>query len=311
MFSIKNSKIFYALVHEKFILSDYNNYIISLLKKIIENNDLSVNINFIFYDAKNPEIENVQPLINIQCNYEHTLVKPNFPPEYHNFYDYSVKGKVFDYLVRLEVHDILSAADIVIDYSFLNMQNIKISNVFQDIYKKMVYIYPSLYTEHELCRKYHQRNIPCLTTFFNPTLLRRKNLLENFNLNNIPNVNINSCFDKDELQQLYLSTKILVNIHQTDYHHTLEELRVLPALQCGVLVICEKSQVNEHPDMKVIYDDYIIWETYDNIIFKVKEVLENYEYYFDNIFLKPKNINLFDLDKENYKNLEEKLLNYI
>ena len=104
---------------------------------------------------------------------------------------------------------------------------------------------------------------------------------------------------------MYLHTKVLVNIHQTDQHHTLEELRVLPALQCGVLVICEKSPINKNNYFNVRYHEYIIWAEYGDIVQKTEEVLSNYKKYFHDIFLVPKHVNLYDLDAQNYKNIEE------
>ena len=154
--------------------------------------------------------------------------------------------------------------------------------------------------------------IDCLTTFYDINQPRRKKISDELTLlskmdeyhSKYQYINSNTCFDKNKLQELYLKTKILVNIHQTDHHHTLEELRILPALQCGVLVICEKTPINENKLLNVEYDDYIIWATYDGIVQKTIEVMENYEKYFHDIFLKPKKVNLYDLDAQNYRNLE-------
>ena len=75
-------------------------------------------------------------------------------------------------------------------------------------------------------------------------------------------------------------TKILINIHQTDHHDTIEELRILPAIQCGVIVISEISPLSE----LVHYHPYIIWTSYDTILDKANEVLENYDEYHKSIF---------------------------
>ena len=79
-------------------------------------------------------------------------------------------------------------------------------------------------------------------------------LLNQIKQKGITYINVNNCFEKDKLQTLYKNTKILINIHQTDHHHTFEELRVLPALQCGVLVICEHSPLSN----LIPGNDYII-----------------------------------------------------
>jgi hypothetical protein len=69
--------------------------------------------------------------------------------------------------------------------------------------------------------------------------------------------------------------KILVNIHQTDHYQTLEELRVLPALMTGILVISEDSPYKEH----IPFSKHIIWSTYDNIVDTINNVLDNYDFF--------------------------------
>jgi hypothetical protein len=92
--------------------------------------------------------------------------------------------------------------------------------------------------------------------------------------------NVNSCYSKESLLEQYSQTKILVNVHQTDHHHTFEELRVLPALRRGVIVISETVPLID----KIPYSDYIIWTEYEHLTETVKEVQSNYEYYHNVIF---------------------------
>ena len=82
-----------------------------------------------------------------------------------------------------------------------------------------------------------------------------------------------------------------------------EELRVLPALTCGVIVIAEESPLKEH----IPYNDLIIWTPYDNIIEKIKDVIEHYEEYHSKIFNNNTQL-LFDhLHNMNIKHLKDKL----
>ena len=119
-----------------------------------------------------------------------------------------------------------------------------------------------------------------LTTFIRPTEPRRNQLLATLAALGFDHKNINNCFDTVALRELYCNTKILINIHQTLHHHTFEELRVLPALLCGVLVISEEIPLKS----LIPYKDYIIWSSYEKIAEKVIEVSENYEFYHDMIF---------------------------
>jgi hypothetical protein len=99
--------------------------------------------------------------------------------------------------------------------------------------------------------------------------------------NNIPLLNINHSYSLESDLNLYKNTKILINVHATDYDLTFEELRCLPALLCGVLVISEDSPLKEF----IPYKDFIIWAPIDGIIEKTKQVLNNYETYYNAIFI--------------------------
>lgn len=106
------------------------------------------------------------------------------------------------------------------------------------------------------------------------------------------------------MQDIYRNTKILINIHQTIYHHTFEEIRCLPALFNGVIVISEISPLHK----LIPYNELIIWCEYDNIFEKTKEVLDNYEKYYSLIFT-ANNINILkNLHINNIKTIEKKLL---
>ena len=269
------------------IVSDYNNYIISLLERFIKTTGAAININFVVFGKEFSDFNNTNPTIRIECNYEHTLVLPGgrdigdaVPGKIYDEY-----GKPMDYLVRLVNRESLAKADLVIDYSIQNVANIMLSGDFKDIDNNIMCIYPSIYEEHHLCKATGPRVFDCITTFFDGGQPRRKKIVDemitHFTNDYSKNYrNVNNCFSKNDLQNLYLHTKVLVNIHQTDQHHTLEELRVLPALQCGVLVICEKSPINKNNYFNVRYHEYIIWAEYGDIVQKTEEVLSNYKKYF-------------------------------
>mmetsp|Transcript_35883 Transcript_35883/g.36103 ORF Transcript_35883/g.36103 Transcript_35883/m.36103 type:complete len:215 (-) Transcript_35883:36-680(-) len=74
-------------------------------------------------------------------------------------------------------------------------------------------------------------------------------------------------------------TKILINVHQNDEHWTLEELRVLPAILRGVVVISETVPL----DWTIPYRDKIIFTAYENLVHTVLEVQANYDEHFARI----------------------------
>ena len=136
---------------------------------------------------------------------------------------------------------------------------------------------------------------------------RRKVLLETIRKSNLDHINRNDCFSEHRLQELYQNTKVLINIHQSPHQDTFEEIRCLPALQNGVVVISEKSPLNH----LIPYNDLIIWCDYDNIIEKTKEVLENYTEYFEKIFTTQNIELLYKLEYQNEKSLEDKIMTFI
>jgi hypothetical protein len=248
----------------------------------------------------NYNFNNSNKTLNININYEHTLVKnggrsiPVGTPFGDVDYDNNEK-----YLVRIEHFDTLNNSDIIIDYSNPNIHNVKTCSKYDSFSKKHIYISPSIYEPYFFKEN---RDIITLTTFINTNEPRRKSLLnkivdEKFQHRH---VNISKCFEKDKLQSILKKTKIIINIHQTPHHHTFEELRALPALECGVIVISEKSPLNE----VIPYNDLIIWANYDDIIAKTKEVINNYDFYHSKIFSIENIAILNNLKKVNYDVLE-------
>lgn len=282
----------------------YYQYILDLIKYTIENNNLSVNFNL---GLMHDDISDLNFLnnktIKICINIEHTLVKqdgrsiPKNTPIGKIQYD---QNKF--YLVRIVDFHKLNSYDIVIDYSIPNLVNVKQSNFFDNFSKKHIYIAPCFY--ENLYINMNNRNIQSLTTFLDINQLRRKKLLEKISETNLIHSNVNDCFDKSELQKLYQNTKVIINIHQTPHHDTFEELRCLPALQNGVIVISEKSPLHH----LIPYNNLIIWTDYESIVDKTKEVLENYEKYYQNVFTE-KNINiLHKMHDENKKVIESYII---
>ena len=278
----------------------YYQMIIETIQKFIYNNeDISINITLCnnYYNFNNNN-----KTIKININFEHTIVKnggrdvPNNTP-YGNIKDDNNNN----YLVRIDKYNKLNNSDIIIDYSIPNIKNCEFINAFLN---RHIYIASSIY---ELNFIKENRNILTLTTFINTNEPYRSKLLTDIHSKNIPHVNVNNCFEKNDLQNLYKNTKILINIHQTPHHHTFEELRVLPALELGVIVICEKSPLVE----LIPYHDYIIWSSYENILDKTIEVLNNYDYYHNLIFSNNKINTLSNLKNINYNILSDSILSNI
>ena len=271
------------------IVNDYYQYIAEIIKEIIKINNVSISL-----------YEKVEKTIHITINFEHTLVKPGGRSILYGTPFGAIKDGNEKYLVRIDNYQDVSKADIIIDYSIPNITNVKSCPLYNSFSKKHIYISPSIY-EPYFSRE--SRNIKTLTTFINTNEPRRNKLLNTL----IDHKNVNNCFDKDSMIALLKNTKILINIHQTPHHHTFEELRVLPALECGVIVISEKSPLSE----LVPYHDLIIWTDYTTIPEKIKEITEKYDEYHTKIFTVEAMHRLNQFKKINYDVLEKAILNRI
>jgi hypothetical protein len=299
LYSVNNSFLYYK---DNFgIINDYYQNIVNLIKNILENNP-NLEINILLCDNYN--FDNNNKTLKININYEHTLVKKGGRSVKDNtpFGNINVINDSNNkYLVRIDNYDILNISDIIIDYSNANIYNVKSCPIYNSFSKKHIYISSSIYNPYFIKEN---RNITTLTTFININEDRRKKLLKNIHNQKIQHTNINNCFQENELQHILKKTKIIINIHQTPHHHTLEELRVLPALECGVIVISEQSPLLEN----IPFSDLIIWTNYDNIVQKTKEVINNYDFFYNKIFSVENIEKLCNLKKLNYDILKNTIL---
>ena len=254
-----------------YFIRDYYDYVVNLIKDILFLNPrLCKNVIVGPYSFN---FNNAFPIIRIGMNFEHTLVVTGGRDS-----DNATIGNIAvidgnyassNYLVRIENYEHLIGQDVIVDYSFPNLMNIQKSTHFPEYEKKMICISPLLYP---IFPNIENRNISSLTTFINTGEPRRAKLLGELS-STFQHVNVNNCFQREALIDLYRNTKVLINIHQTDHHHTCEELRILPALLSGVVVICEESPLKE----QIPYAQYIIWSSYEKILECLKNVLDNYE----------------------------------
>tara|TARA_R110001599_G_scaffold1706_5_gene8458 strand:- start:12336 stop:13232 length:897 start_codon:yes stop_codon:yes gene_type:complete len=289
--SINNSALCYqedAPIH----IRGYYNYCASIIAKKLESTEVPVNVNF---GRMNGSFDNDNETINIDIQVEHTLVKQGGRGVTNIVHGETLTEEGDQYLVRLDDFNYFNTLDCIIEYSIPNINHIKTSGQFNDYANKLAYIAPLLYD-----LKFPSQNRQDIITLFTDNPSERRTLFVNKMLeNHINHININNCYSK-ELMDQYDKTKILINVHQTDHHHTFEELRVLPALLRGVLVISE--DVPRKDD--VPYSEYIIWSSYDNLAITIKEVRDNYKSHYNRIFNKDLKTLLKNMEEINNKNLE-------
>jgi hypothetical protein len=287
------------------VIKEYTMYIIELLIDYLNKNP-QLEINIIINSKKTISFDNNNnKIIRIFLNVEQTIVEDTyFILNKEPVSKIPFNGK--QYTVYMEMIDDFQQNDIIFEYSKPNIKNIEISGLYPDLLTKLQYISACVYKN--VIMTTISKTVNTLTLFgedSNITTRRSQKLQE---INNLLDNHRNetSCFG-DELKTLLENTKILINIHRSDYENTFEEIRVLPALQQRVLVVSEISPLTE----LVPFNPLIIWATYDNIVQKTKEVLDNYETYYNSIFTQ-QNINLLNnLHNQNIINISNKLNEFI
>ena len=225
-------------------------------------------------------LRHLLPLRSISLQIEHTLVKPGArdsgcaTPGLIGVQNSSQK-----YLVRVANFDRLINSDLIFDYSKINLFNVRLLSCFDEYSKKTFCISPALYQlEVASLLSPKERAFNTITLFGNPDEPRRKKFISDLESDGVKSQNITNVFNG--IEGLYRDTRILINIHQTDHHDTLEELRVLPALRCGVIVISEKTPLVELTG----YSKYIIWGELKELPAIILEVQNNYDKWQKKIF---------------------------
>ena len=298
---VNNSYIYYE--NDIWVaVKDYTNYICDIIKQYLENNS-TLELNIVINSIRNINFNNNNKVIRIGINFDQTIVSDeiqNLAEEPINKIDFNGKK----YTLKLEMYDFLNQMNIIFEYSKPNIKNIEISGLFTNYFNKLSYIAPCVYKN---VINPTIKNIDTLTLFAQDisSSRREKALIEINNLL-VNHRNENNCYG-DELKTLLENTKILINIHQSDFENTFEEIRVLPALQKRVLVVSEISPLTE----LVPYGPLIIWATYDNIVQKTKEVLDNYETYYNQIFTQQNIMLLNMLHNQNCFNINNKLNSFL
>jgi hypothetical protein len=184
---------------------------------------------------------------------------------------------ITNYLVRMDgAIEPLAASDGVIEYSIPNIVNVRTSSLSWLYRDKVQYIAP-------LIVEVSQRKVPttpftAITLFSEPLSPRRELIVGELRDMGIQVRNIVGVWD--DYETLYDSTTLLINIHQTDHHHTLEELRVLPALLRKVIVVSESVPLIE----SVPYSPFIQFAEYQDISALVQIIANNPNHFWEELF---------------------------
>ena len=158
------------------------------------------------------------------------------------------------------------------DYSYANMELLKNNNIKSmllpyGIYKNEIYNF--------------EKNIDISTISFKSkgNCLSRRNHIYNLLINNFKDV-VDIKGWGYERDNLLFRSKILINVHHSTDYTIFEEIRCNRCIFNKIIVISEYSYKWENFPLK----EHMIFTDYDNIINKTKEVLNNYDYYYNLLF---------------------------
>lgn len=253
-------------------IREYTRYCADLLRDALHGIDAAVEVALdAALDGTVVRVARGRRPLRVGLQVEHTLVKPGGRDSAG-----APEGAVplpdgrGRYLARVADLERLAACDVVIDYSRANIEHLRRSGRFEDYLRRVVHVAPLLYP---LAAPQSPRPRAAITLFADTAQPRRAQFLREARAAGLPLRNVRRTFDATRLRALYRDTRVLVNVHQTDHHDTLEELRVLPALLCGVVVVSEDVPLRE----TVPYAPFIVWAPYGRLVETVREVLARYD----------------------------------
>ncbi len=247
-------------------IAEYLRYCVALLRERLLIEPRSVQL--VIGDGEAPHDAAVR---RIGIQWEHTLVRPggrdsaDAPAGAIPLSDGSGH-----YLVRVARRAQLERCDLVIDYSHANRINLERGGHHAALLARLVVIAPLLHALH-FTRADRPLRLICL--FGNRREPRRAAVLADAHTRGLDLRHVDGFFDTVSLERLYRSSRVLLNVHQTNYHHTAEELRILPALRSGVIVVSEDVPLRE----ALPYHAFVIWAAYEDLLDTAEAVLADYE----------------------------------
>jgi hypothetical protein len=157
----------------------------------------------------------------------------------------------------------------IIDYSLYNLQ------YYDSIRYNKKFFLPYQINYNEIMNTKKTSDVCLIGDIVPPN---RQYIIDALKTKNI-NVDIIGGFGKSRDEQLF-KYKIILNIGYFDYYKVFEHIRCDRCVYNKMIVISDMKNYMEG----IYLQDYIIFESYDNIPNKVSEVLNNYDNYYNKIF---------------------------
>ncbi len=255
-------------------LRAYYHHVVGLVRSILADQPTPLTVIFDEPGKRPPALARLLDdargrVVRVGVQYEHTLVRPG---------GRDAEGATPSatplpegggcYLARVLDRAFLEACDLVVDYSLANRAHLERAGGYERLLGRMLCLSPVLVPP----ALPPLPPVPtALTLFSDPSVPRRRRFLDAAAARGLPLSNLRGVWRMTDLAARYRRAGVLVNLHQTDEHHTLEELRVLPALLCGTLVVSENVPLG----VVIPYADHIVWADAGGMVDAVEQVLSD------------------------------------
>jgi hypothetical protein len=258
----------------------YEEYILSL-KKFIEKNYKNININILFYDIES---------FDINLIYKLDLLK-------YNKIFYTGDLNILNEIIKLTNNNYKKIYFINIEQMshpsyYLFIRNINKNINIIDYSEENIPFYKFIYDNIFLFPPYYDyNNTVCEKTIDIMSIINndyRRNIINSIIFNEkYKLLFIDNCYGECR-DDFFSKTKIYINIHCSDNHHTMELIRIVNLIMNKVIVITNNSIFS---DILYIKDYIIICNNKNDFSILIDEVLNNYDLYFNKIF------NIFNKEK--------------
>jgi hypothetical protein len=202
------------------------------------------------------------------------------------------------------LEDNLKNSHVIIEASLPNILGVdqsKLGGRYDEYLRRILYISPLLFATCQFDVETRERDTMSICN--QPVQERALPLVMHLKEIFPDHFYVTDCVAKD-LQTLLMKTRVLLSFHPTDEHDMLDEWAVLPALQCGTIVIAEHSALKE----LVPYQHMIIWVDVKDMVHTTEKVLAEYDVYHAQIFTAHNKKLLEQMRIDNYLRLERRLL---
>ena len=216
-------------------------------------------------------------------------------------------GSNTQYYARLPGNlNMFAKAAAVIDYSLPNIANILDSELREYYKEKAFYIAPLRRADYKTPRFSPKRNTRVLTVMTKPARNERRAIvLDSLESQGVKFRHVRNRFKT--LSRLRKSHRLLLNLGQTSHHHTFPELRILPALLDGMLVLSEDLPCRD----EVPYGDYVSFSKTESLGDRLAFLQENYSACWNSVFAPdefPALVKVLECsNRENFRQIIEKI----